>query len=279
MCQECEKIKASREDPGHVCNADDVASVKLKQKECKPCPGCGIETFKIDGCRQVWCPPPCGNNEGTAWDFVTGKIDRDRPHAPLYYEYQRKMNGGEAPRVPGDNPCMAAGIPGIPGFLRRSSTKTLSIPRKDLTALLDLHRWIVHIEHVELRRWRRANPTDFETNIDLRIAYLENSIDENLFKETLQRREKEARKANAFFDAIQLIVNVSADIFNEFCEKVRQSTEDNPVTSIQDILNKFEQIRLYYNESITAIRWRFDSKACFLIMTNTQEDSYNWMLK
>jgi len=279
MCQECEKIKAGREDPDHVCNPDDVETVKLKQKESKPCTACGTETFKIDGCYQVWCPPPCGGTEGTAWDFRTGKIDKDRPHAPLYYEYQRKMNGGEAPRVPGDNPCMAAGIPDMPRFVRRYRDQTSAIPRQDLNALLDIYRLLVHIEHVEIRRWRRANPTDFETNIDLRMAFLENAIDENLFKETLQRREKEARKAVAFYDAIQLIVNVSTDIFNEFCERVRQSTDTNEVTSVQDVFDKFEQMRLYYNESITAIRWRCDSKACFLLVPNPNLECYNWMLK
>jgi len=269
MCPECEKIKASRDDPEHQCNPDDVESVKLKKQECKPCPSCGIETFKIDGCYQVWCPPPCGGGQGTAWDFRTGKLDRDRPHAPLYYEYQRKMNGGVAPRNPGDNPCGVANE--LPDFrvVRRVLQQLPQVHQEDAEFLKHIHRILVHVQNVTMRQYYENREVTFETNVDLRMAFLQNEIDEETMKMNLQKREKDKNKRLAMHDAMELLVNVGKDIYNNLINMVNMvnQRENNTTTtvSIEDTFKELEQIRLYFNETITNVRRRFDSKALFHI--------------
>ena len=90
VCSKCEIIKKDN----HKCKKDDIKSVKLKMKTSKPCPCCSKLTFKDSGCNQVWCPPPCNEGRGTAWNYNTGEIEKGAVHSPDYYDYMRKNNNG-----------------------------------------------------------------------------------------------------------------------------------------------------------------------------------------
>jgi hypothetical protein len=68
--------------------------------ETRACPKCGARVFKISGCNQMFCTA-CND---CAFDWVTGRIETVI-HNPHYYEFQRQLNGGQAPRVPGDILC------------------------------------------------------------------------------------------------------------------------------------------------------------------------------
>ena len=93
-------MKGDAQDTPHVCNADNLASAKLIDAETRACPKCGARVFKISGCNQMFCTA-CND---CAFDWVTGRIETVI-HNPHYYEFQRQLNGGQAPRVPGDILC------------------------------------------------------------------------------------------------------------------------------------------------------------------------------
>ena len=95
-CPNCNEIM----EEGHTCDEEAVQSAELIKKETKPCPKCGIRIFKIDGCDQMWCTE-CH----VAFSWRTGRFETGIVHNPHFYQWQREMNGGEAPRVPDDNPC------------------------------------------------------------------------------------------------------------------------------------------------------------------------------
>ena len=40
LCKECFKTKNDRSDREHVCNPDDIETVKLIKSSTKPCPKC-----------------------------------------------------------------------------------------------------------------------------------------------------------------------------------------------------------------------------------------------
>ena len=99
-CKDCHEMKGDTQDTPHVCNADNLASAKLIDAETRPCPKCGARVYKISGCNQMFCTA-CND---CAFDWVTGRIETVI-HNPHYYEFQRQLNGGQAPRVPGDILC------------------------------------------------------------------------------------------------------------------------------------------------------------------------------
>ena len=93
-------MKGDAQDTPHVCNADNLASAKLIDAETRACPKCGARVYKISGCNQMFCTA-CND---CAFDWVTGRVETVI-HNPHYYEFQRQLNGGQAPRVPGDILC------------------------------------------------------------------------------------------------------------------------------------------------------------------------------
>ena len=99
-CKDCHEIKGTTQDTPHECNPDNLASAKLIDTETRPCPKCGARVFKISGCNQMFCTA-CND---CAFDWVTGRIETII-HNPHYFEFQRQLNGGQAPRVLGDILC------------------------------------------------------------------------------------------------------------------------------------------------------------------------------
>jgi hypothetical protein len=49
-CPDCHEIKGLTRDIQHTCNPDIVATVQRLKKECRGCPECGTNIFKIEGC-------------------------------------------------------------------------------------------------------------------------------------------------------------------------------------------------------------------------------------
>lgn len=49
-CPDCHEVKGETKDAEHICNADNVETAKLINKETRPCPSCATRIFKIDGC-------------------------------------------------------------------------------------------------------------------------------------------------------------------------------------------------------------------------------------
>lgn len=121
-CPKCHEVIGDRRDnPQHVCKEESLKSAEMIQKETKPCPKCGIRIYKISGCDQMWCTE-CH----VAFSWRSGRIENGIIHNPHFYQWQRDTNGGEAPRVPGDNPC--GGMPEWWGF----RDKIQRIIREDL---------------------------------------------------------------------------------------------------------------------------------------------------
>jgi hypothetical protein len=99
-CKDCHEMKGLAQDTPHECNPDNLASAKLIDADTRGCPKCGARVYKISGCNQMFCTA-CND---CAFDWVTGRVETVI-HNPHYYEFQRQLNGGQAPRVMGDILC------------------------------------------------------------------------------------------------------------------------------------------------------------------------------
>jgi hypothetical protein len=281
VCPNCDGIKDGFDDPQHTCNPNDVDSVKLKKRDCKRCPSCQTETYKVDGCDQVWCPPPCGakeGREGTQWLFSTGNIDNDAPHAPLFYEYMRSTYNGDIPRNAGD--CVLRDNHHTIHLVMNYMYDILVDP--ELTEIHDIQRRCHHIRYHEIVK-NNPNPfnhNSFNMNLDLRLQVLENNLPENKWKQTLQRRDKAYNVKKIYVELLELFVSVTDDLFTKFLTKdadkllTGNALRLHKLQKVTDLLNEMHTLRRYFNEYAIGIRKRFNVAVFIIVKENWEQESY-----
>ena len=231
ICEHCNELV--KDHPEHVCDPENVKSMKMINKDTKPCPKCGTMIHKISGCDQIWCVD-CH----TAFSWNKGTIETGLIHNPHYYEFVRK-NNGVIPRV----------------------------VEADLLDCNDLFPdWIV-ISPILVKvygngpiykKWQNIYTTIIGDivyylqtpipicNQKLRIDYLLGIIDTLEFKTVLQQREKEINKKTDFKNIYQMFYDVSKDIFRSIV--IERSTEN-----VHKQLIMFENLKDYFNESFIKI--------------------------
>ena len=235
-CPECHELKGENRDTEHTCNPDNVATAKLLAKDSRPCPGCAVFITKIEGCDQMWCPE-CH----TAFSWRTGQKESGVVHNPHFYEWQRKQNGGVAPRVIGDVACG-----GIPTYhdVRQRLTGLLA---KEQESVLNFHRIVQHVQHVELQRFHNVfNELD---NQDIRIQYLLGNVTADDLKVEVQKREKRREKERAMRRAMEVLVQAGTDL-------LRRIMAESDLDKKRAILNEIDTLRLYINELLEKINER-----------------------
>lgn len=236
VCNKCLEVKPEDETVEHFCNPENVKTAELINSDSKGCPGCGTCITKLHGCSQMWCPQ-CH----VAFDWRTLRIVTGVVHNPHYYEYQRSINGGVAPRTPGD-------IPGggcdhqVPSVWSCSQIWNRNgIDRKLAKYMSDLHRLMVHIQHQEIP----ALPTGYNAreNEDVRRRFLRNHIDEARLRWFLQKREKLNSKKREVRQLYEMFVACCQDF-------IRKSVLENINNEeFMSILDQFKSLCKYFEES------------------------------
>jgi hypothetical protein len=235
-CPECHEIKGDERDAEHTCKPENVATAKLLAKDSRPCPGCGTVITKIEGCDQMWCPM-CH----VAFSWRTGQKETGVIHNPHFYEWQRRANGGVAPRVAGDIPC--GGIPHYTEFRQRLT----GLPATTMTTLLEFHRVLNHVQHAELPRYHTVfNEMD---NQELRIQYLLGNVDQEFLKVEVQKRERKNEKERAVRRIMEVMVQAGTDI-------LRRIMAETDVTKKNKICKEVDGLREYINDLYTKIHER-----------------------
>jgi len=219
----CKKCYIPIDDENeHVCKDDDVASVELIKKECKTCPKCGASSRKTEGCSQVWCMV-CK----TAWNWNTQKIEIGAIHATDYYDYVRR-NGGVLPPV--RNQCQQ--VNPINHIQRLKKTAPLLFTKEFEDLLIAQWR--------KINEWRYNVRVDPKSNLDLRIKFLNNEIDENRWKQLLHKRDKDYTFKNELY-IMKQAYNISIrDQITTLCESNTVENIDQSIKSIYNIYNLFK---------------------------------------
>lgn len=258
--QICSKCNEQDEGEDHVCDPNNVETVKLLKKDTKPCPSCGTMIFKISGCSQMWCPE-CH----TAFNWASGRIETGIIHNPHFYEFQRRVGGGQANRNPGDIPC--GGMPNVGEIVRFFHPEVTNrhiplygyrnYPRPEPTGplekqLTDLHRCVNHAQAYEIPQY-----TDIAVNnSDLRVQYLMDLITEEGMKRTLQTREKAREKTKDISDVLRMFCDTSGDYFRQLLVK--------EVTTEQ-CLEILVQLKQYFNSTMEVIHKRYNCVTPYIV--------------
>ena len=253
VCEKCFEIlpevrnggEASANNTPHVCKQENIDTAKVILKECKPCPKCSAQIFKIDGCDQMFCVQ-CS----TAFSWVTGKVETGRIHNPHYYEWVRHNNNGVVPREPGDgDPCANNQLIQI-GWLEWN----LRNCAKDIRdRVFKLHQKTAHLQDVVLQ-----NLLEERDNTQLRIDYLLNRIDRPLFEKEIEKRNRAELKKKVIANCINLYISVMIEHFNTW--------RQNNIHDYKQIFIEEERIRKFTNENLEklAAKHHFSSKRYFI---------------
>ncbi len=209
-CPDCHEIKGVNRDADHTCDPNTVESIRAIKKETKPCPDCGTNIFKIQGCSQMFC-----TNCNTPFDWVTGrKITSGGIHNPHYFEYVRTLQNGVMPRNPGDIPC-AANLPTAWEFERHISRRFGSNKSSDW--LYQALNNATHIYHVEIRAM--TNHAEDMDNTEHNVRFLAQEITETRWKQLLQQREKRRLKRDEIRQLYEAFVGACVDIFGRLIQE------------------------------------------------------------
>ena len=167
VCECCLKIR----EEDHVCNEDDKKSIQYIITVAKPCPNCGIFIDKLNGCDQMWCVY-C--KIGYSWKTNQLTSDTQHIHNPHYFEWLLTNH------VTTDTPCRN-------DFIRSISNKLGE--RHDVQWMLLFYRLHGHVQYVLNHHYMIYTDNEL-TNLDLRLLWLKNEIDETKMKTILHRRYK-----------------------------------------------------------------------------------------
>lgn len=266
-CPDCHELKGNNRDCEHTCDPNSVETAKLLSKDSKPCPKCQSLIFKIEGCDQMWCTQ-CR----TAFSWKTGRLET-HIHNPHYYEWQRKNNGGVAPRNPGDIQCgqelnynltnqIIASARNHSGLFKsvenknRRAYNNLEYYEYDSKIMLicDIIRNMIHNIRVELPTFQTDH---FEKNQDLRIRYLEGLISEDEFKILIQRADKKNRKNTEITQIMTLCNTAINDIIHRFYDYFKKCKPNE--YNLDTFMNEINEIRDYCNNILREISFTYSS--------------------
>ena len=249
-CSDCHEVKGVARDSPHTCDPANIETAKLIAKDTKPCPKCGEMITKIDGCDQMWCVS-CH----TAFSWRSGQIASGVVHNPHFYEWQRRLGGGEAPRVAGDIPC--GGL--IDWALIRRAISDGRTYAAWIGNLELAHRRINHVMNVDMVNLNRDG-VNLNDNIDLRISYLLKDISDEAMMSTLIQREKRWEKERELRRIYETLTGAAMDIFRRILDV--KDKHVGPVTGpepFQPLIRELNELRKFINEALDVLRRRYNS--------------------
>jgi len=178
----------------------------------------------------------------TPFSWTNGTIETGVIHNPHYYQIQRELNGGVAPRNRGDVRC--GGAPQmwrIRDKLRNAGVTFFNVD--------DAHRSIAHINNIELPRF--PNHLGEADNTRLRVSYLMKDFDEKTWKRKLKAKMKKQEKDGEINQILRMYTQTLSDIFGNIVEG-----KDNEV--VRHVASCV-QLREYTNKQLIKIGNRFNN--------------------
>jgi hypothetical protein len=199
FCKDCLECVPQEEIKTHVCNEELKETMKMIRKESRPCPTCGEYISKVSGCDQMFCTE-CG----TAFSWTTGLKEMGvihNPHAHTFFQqnpnalqdYMNHRNGGGGV---GQGECREQ----VPNYnhQQRLIKNMLHSSWNELEINM-FYQQCENIEHVRRnlaeyniysrQRYARLIHENGD-NLELRVRFLKNEMDEKKFKTILHMRTK-----------------------------------------------------------------------------------------
>lgn len=255
-CAQCHELKgaSSAEVEQHVCNADNVETVRLLRTDTKPCPSCGVYIQKTEGCDQMFCIA-CKQ----LWSWKTGKIE-ERGHNPHYLEWMRHREsgangggGGAMARDPLDIQCGRE----VDWRLTRTITdqcNNLRVTNQRLVrTLYGYTASLIHVRHYDIPNMQEAMEVQ-EGLQKLRVDYMRRKITENHFKKRIFQIQRDANISRRMVDLLVAVQNAGTDIVFRVMDALRhEKCASIAENDIQSTCGEFAELKEWANRSIKDI--------------------------
>lgn len=244
VCKDChEELVVNDEnndEAEHVCKPENVESVKTIENETRQCPTCRSRVYKSEGCDQMFCVQ-CH----TAFNWITGMVERGRIHNPHYFEWLRSKKQ-QMPREVGDVPC--GGLPSW--YVIRNHLNKHDIHFTMTTYLRSVYKMAEYIQNKEIPKYPVSEGRDDELNM-MAIHYMADLLPENKWKNKLYQFERKKEVNTERRLILDMMIAVLVDLFGDVCSLVDEQ-------AIKEKVNEFNEIRQYFNQSISNLGKRYD---------------------
>ncbi len=241
FCSDCHAQKAGQRDEAHVCNEEAKATAAMIRQETKPCPKCGIRISKIDGCDQMWCTE-CH----TTFSWNSGQILLNTVvHNPHYYEYLRKVNGGNIPREAGDVPC--GGLPNAYQFTRM----IYDIPQAPIDhkhTLGSIHRCLSDVLYYRLPQFPLRQNANVNRDID--IEYLMKKLTEEEWGTKLEQAETRFDRKKEIGLILQTFLHIGSEKLASLVNALNRTPVQDKPRILEKTLKEMNEVRDYINKSL-----------------------------
>ena len=227
VCKVCDTIACSEclvdgvaED--HKCDPDLLKTIKLIQKDSKPCPNCKANVSRISGCPQMFCVS-CN----TPFDWDTNQIITGRVHNPHYFEWlnkqpqqqpreNRENRTTQPPNDCTDNAMFTNTLYStLSDCIKAYSTNKLyaKCSYLKLNAIRQAYQVFTHIQAQEMPTVNMNPRTRYQ---QLRIDFLSGKISEESWRKQLTAKMIQHDNAVDLAQLFQAVVMIAWNIYQQF---------------------------------------------------------------
>lgn len=182
MCEAdiCKRCMTRMSDEEHECNASDVESLRLINKDSKQCPGCGIMIYRESGCPAMFCV-----NCHVSFNWYSLEIEAPS-HNPHYYEWLQQKKYSDLEYYSEEELLLEDHTYLPEYYIFSNSLREYNLPRGSTDFAVECYRLAIEIKDViPLTKYNQSE-------IDLlRVKYLTGEIPESKFLERVIIIQKE----------------------------------------------------------------------------------------
>jgi hypothetical protein len=250
-CPDCMEQLNEADEEDHVCKEDTKQSLALIKKETKPCPGCGVRTYKMYGCDQMWCPE-C--KEFWSYDKCVILHNPRFRHNPVYLDWARNHRTGNnrlANEGGAANACESNitwnDISNAEYNFKGFSGLNLKTEFGWIWAIFRIKN---HIEDVTERTYK--------TNFDdekrkLRVKFLLNRISEDKWQKDLRKITNQISRNREILLVTAMMKTVIRDFMKNFIEISKITTYEEYTSKRDAWVSEIQKFREYNNNVFSKI--------------------------
>lgn len=263
-CKTCLEVIKDEKKSDHECNEDIKKTADIIRQECKRCPSCGVQIYKISGCNVMFCTS-C--HTGFHWNTLqickSGEV-----HNPHYYEYL--ASNATNNRNPNDPPCFTNtdGLGLQPYFLRQElrAYKNRHISLSTKTKLETFNRILSHCYYYFGRQSLDHN--NDEQVIRYRCEYLGKNITRDEFKRKMFLKERQRTYMQARRDLYGMFATCGTDILHRYFTNDNRSQQP---TDVRNCMKEIIALVQYVNDAAEKIRSIYKIQMIFIVLKSHKD--------